>query len=79
MSALTQLERLEVSISTEVKKEKEGKAGSRVLLKENHFGSVARVFSGFSLAHEIDDKAVVAKLQDGVLDLGPVIGIEDAR
>jgi len=55
-----------VSISAEVKKEKEEKSGSRVLLKETYFGSVAR---GFSLAHEIDDKKVVAKLQDGVLKL----------
>ena len=55
-----------VSISAEVKKEKEEKSGSRVLLRETYIGSVAR---GFSLAHEIDDKAVVAKLQDGVLKL----------
>lgn len=56
-----------VSIAAEVKKEKEDKsAGGRVLVKETYFGSASR---GFSLAHEIDDKAVVAKLEDGVLKL----------
>jgi len=55
-----------VSISAEVRKEKEEKSGGRVLVKETYCGSVAR---GFSLAHEIDDKAVIAKLQDGVLKL----------
>lgn len=55
-----------VSISAEVKKEKEEKSGGRVLLKETYYGSVSR---GFSLAHEIDDKEVVAKLEDGVLKL----------
>lgn len=55
-----------VSISAEVRKEKEEKSGGRVLLKETYYGSASR---GFSLAHEIDDKAVVAKLEDGVLKL----------
>jgi HSP20 family protein len=55
-----------VSISAEVKKEKEEKSGERLLVKETYFGSASR---GFSLAHEIDDKAVVAKLEDGVLKL----------
>lgn len=55
-----------VSISAEVKKEKEEKSGGRLLVKETYFGSASR---GFSLGHEIDDKAVVAKLEDGVLKL----------
>jgi HSP20 family protein len=55
-----------VSIAAEVKKEKEEKSGERVLVKETYFGSASR---GFSLAHEIDDKAVVAKLENGVLTL----------
>ena len=55
-----------VSISAEVRKEKEEKSGGRVLLKETSYGSVAR---GFSLAHEIDAAAVAAKLEDGVLKL----------
>jgi len=55
-----------VSIAAEIKREKEEKSGGRVLLKETCVGSVSR---GFSLAHEIDAKAVVAKLEDGVLKL----------
>lgn len=55
-----------VSISAEVRKEKEEKSGGRVLVKETYIGSASR---GFSLAHEIDDKAVVAKLDNGVLKL----------
>jgi HSP20 family protein len=56
-----------VSISAEVRQEKEDKSdGGRVLLKETYYGSASR---GFSLASEIDDKAVVAKLEDGVLKL----------
>jgi HSP20 family protein len=55
-----------VSIAAEVKKEKEDKSGGRVLVKETYFGSASR---GFSLAHEIDAKAVIAKFEDGVLKL----------
>ncbi len=57
-----------VSISAEVRKEKEDKdkAGGRVLMKETFVGSASR---GFSLGHEVDEKAVVAKLENGVLKL----------
>ena len=55
-----------VSISAEVRREKEEKSGGRSLLRETYVGSAAR---GFSLAHEIDSKAVVAKFEDGVLKL----------
>ena len=55
-----------VSIAAEVKKEKEEKSGGRLLLKETYVGSSSR---GFSLAHEIDTKGVVAKLEDGILKL----------
>ena len=55
-----------VSISAEVRKDKEEKSGGRVVLKETYYGSASR---GFSLAHEIDAKGVVAKLEDGVLKL----------
>ena len=54
-----------VSIAAEVRREKEEKSG-RSLVRETCIGSASR---GFSLAHEIDNKAVVAKLQDGVLKL----------
>jgi HSP20 family protein len=55
-----------VSISVEVKKDREEKEGGRVVVKESSYGSAARCFS---LAHEIDGNAVVAKLEDGVLKL----------
>lgn len=56
-----------VSIAAEARKEKEDKSkGGRVIVRESYYGSVSR---GFSLASEIDDKAVVAKLEDGVLKL----------
>ena len=55
-----------VSISAEVKKDREEKSAGRVVLKETYVGSASR---GFSLAHEIDAKGVVAKLEDGVLKL----------
>jgi len=56
-----------VSIAAEVRQEKEEKSkAGRILVKGTSYGSVAR---GFSLASEIDDKSVVAKLEDGVLKL----------
>jgi HSP20 family protein len=56
-----------VSIAAEVRKEREDKSeGGRVLVRETYYGSASR---GFSLACEIDDTAVVAKLEDGVLKL----------
>jgi HSP20 family protein len=56
-----------VSISAEVKKEKEEKTkAGRLLVRETCYGAVSR---GFALGSEIDDKGVVAKLEDGVLKL----------
>lgn len=57
-----------VSISAEIKKDIEDKHGEngRVLVKETYRGSMQR---GFTLASDIDDKNVVAKLEDGVLRL----------
>lgn len=55
-----------VSISAEVKKDKEEKEGNRVVVRESFYGSASRCFS---LAHEIDGNRVVAKLEDGVLKL----------
>lgn len=54
-----------VSIIAEVKQQKEEKSG-RTLVRESYVGSASR---GFSLAHEIDERGVVAKLEDGVLKL----------
>ena len=57
-----------VSIAAEVRREREEKSEKegRLLLKETYFGSCSR---GFTLAHDIDDKAATAKLEDGVLKL----------
>ena len=57
-----------VSISTEVKQEKEEKSGNdaRSLVKEMYYGSASR---GFSLTQEVDEAASVAKYEDGVLKL----------
>lgn len=55
-----------VSISAEIKREKEEKQGKRVLLTETYTGIVSR---GFTLEHEVDAKDVTAKLEDGVLKL----------
>lgn len=57
-----------VSISAEVKQEKETKSGngSRALIKELYHGSASR---GFTLTHDVDDKAAVVKYEDGLLKL----------
>ena len=54
-----------VSIAAEIKKEQEEKHG-RSLVRETYRGAVSR---GFTLASDVDDKAAVAKLEDGVLRL----------
>lgn len=55
-----------VSISAEVKQEKEVKDGERVLRSERYFGKVSR---SFQLAQDIDDGKAAAKFADGVLEL----------
>jgi HSP20 family protein len=55
-----------VSISAEVKQEKEVKEGERVLRSERYFGKVSR---SFQLAQDIDDGKAAAKFNDGVLEL----------
>lgn len=56
----------QVSISAEVKKEKEEKEGDKVLRSERYFGKVAR---SFALGQDIDEASAVAKYNDGVLEL----------
>lgn len=56
----------QVSISAEVKQEKEIKEGERVLRSERYFGKVSR---SFQLGQEIDDGKAVAKFNEGVLEL----------
>ncbi len=55
-----------VSISAEVKEEKEQKEGARVIRSERYYGSMSR---SFSLGQDVDDKAASAKYTDGVLEL----------
>jgi HSP20 family protein len=55
-----------VSISAEVKKEKEEKEGERVIRSERSYGMASR---SFSLADEVDHSKVQAKYTDGVLEL----------
>ncbi len=56
----------EVSISAELKHEKEEKKGEVVLRSERYFG---RQYRSFSLAHEVDAAKAEAKYQNGVLEL----------
>ncbi len=55
-----------VSITAEVKQEKEVKEGERVLRSERYFGKVSR---SFQLEQDIDDAKAAAKFNDGVLEL----------
>ena len=55
-----------VTISGEVKKEKEEKKGEQVLRSERYFGKVER---SFTLPQDIDEARVEAKYSDGVLKL----------
>lgn len=56
----------QVSISAEIKQEKDTKEGERILRSERYFGKVAR---SFQLGQEIDDSHAVAKFNDGILEL----------
>jgi HSP20 family protein len=56
----------QVSISAEVKSEKEVKDGEKVLRSERYYGKVSR---SFSLGSDVDEGAAQAKYQDGVLQL----------
>lgn len=55
-----------VSISAEVKQEKEEKEGERVIRSERYRGEVSR---SFSLRRDVDEGAAQAKYADGVLEL----------
>lgn len=55
-----------VSISAEVKQEKEEKKGSRVVRSERRYGFASR---SFALASPVDDAKADAKYKDGVLEL----------
>jgi len=55
-----------VSISAEVKQEKEAKEGERVIRCERSYGMASR---SFTLADEVDQNKVQAKYDNGVLEL----------
>lgn len=55
-----------VSISAEVKQEKEAKEGERVIRCERSYGMTSR---SFNLADEVDQSKAQAKYTDGVLEL----------
>lgn len=55
-----------VSISAEVKKEKEEKKDEKVIRSERYFGKVSR---SFTLGCEVDTAKTEAKYADGVLEL----------
>lgn len=56
----------QVSISAEVKQEKEVKEGEKVIRSERFYGKVER---SFGLENEVDESGASAKYADGVLEL----------
>ena len=60
------IDRNQVTISAEVKKESEEKKDGRVLRSERQYGFASR---SFALASEVDDGKADAKYQNGVLEL----------
>lgn len=56
----------QVSISAEVKKEKEEKEGKKLIRSERYYGNVYR---SFTLGQDVDQSAAKAKYTDGVLEL----------
>ena len=56
----------QVSISAEVKSQKEEKQGEKVLRSERYYG---RVYRAFSLAQDVDQESAKAKYENGVLEL----------
>jgi len=56
----------EVSVSAELKQEKDAANGDTVLRAERYFGKMQRAFS---LGHEVDQANATAKYTDGVLQL----------
>lgn len=56
----------QVSISAEVRKDKEEKEGEKVLRSERYYG---KVYRSFTLGSEVDEATATAKYNEGVLDL----------
>jgi HSP20 family protein len=60
------IERNQVTIGAEVKREWEEKEGNRMLRNERYFGNIYR---SFTLPVELDESACEAKYDNGVLEL----------
>jgi HSP20 family protein len=60
------VEGAQVTISGEVKKEKEEKKGEEVVRSERYFGKVSR---SFTLPQDVDEAKASARYQDGILEL----------
>ena len=60
------IDRNQVSISAEVKREKEEKEGKKLVRSERYYG---RQFRSFTLGHDIDEAKAEAEYSDGVLKL----------
>lgn len=56
----------QVTISAEVKKEKEEKEGEKLLRSERYYGKISR---SFTLGSDVEDSQSQAKYSDGVLEL----------
>jgi len=56
----------QVSISAEVKQEKDVEEGERVVHSERHYGKVSRTFR---LGYEVDEAKAQARYADGMLEL----------
>jgi len=56
----------QVTISAELKKEKEEREGSRLLRSERQYGFASRTFS---LAFDVDEAKSAAKYENGILEL----------
>lgn len=56
----------QVSISAEIKQEKEVKDGEKILRSERYYGKVSR---SFTLGSEIDENTAQAKYDNGILEL----------
>jgi HSP20 family protein len=61
-----QIDGNQVSISAEVKREKEEKQGEKLLRSERYYG---RVYRAFSLAQDVDQERAQARYDNGVLEL----------
>ncbi len=60
------IDRNQVSISAEVKREKEEKEGKKLVRSERYYG---KQYRSFSLANDIDEAKAEAEYHDGVLQL----------